>query len=470
MISQLCKLIAKNNDNEKDFELFLTDLLESIKQKLNEYSQEQNFDRFVKIQNYIQFFMLMVLNIKNNKTLVKIIFNGKLNFIYNLIDNINNLKSKKKNQLFNFLNQLFLEEYKDIFFDSNDISLQELFIELQGKLSEINSSNITFYDEKTYLKMFEKLLSVDINYNNFFANNKNIDLEQKPIYKSIIIQSLIRIIFSKSKDIFYKEKEKYYEFNFIKNVIDKDIKETKEKFGDDYRVLFKKEDIFDDIIKYLFFVFGNSMYLDSFVIPLKTLLITIGITDELIKSKNIQATKRDITKEEFNNLFQKILDNLSKEIPDILKMVLKSIYESTLTNFTLDKNNYSPLYKCLFFNFLISPRIQMLYSINPLECLFVKSLNRILRNICFNIKFNESDPLNSFNDIIQSKHEKLQNFMNDNIISFQINDDIKNSLKDFLTEKYLIIPKFLFYYDSQFTCNLFEGGVDQIISFGEFAH
>ena len=103
MISQLCKLIAKNHDNEKDFELFLTDLLESIKQKLNEYSQEQNFDRFVKIQNYIQFFMLMVLNIKNNKTLVKIIFNGKLNFINNLIDNINNLKSKKKNQLFNFL-------------------------------------------------------------------------------------------------------------------------------------------------------------------------------------------------------------------------------------------------------------------------------------------------------------------------------------------------------------------------------
>ena len=318
--------------------------------------------------------------------------------------------------------------------------------------------------------MFEKLLSVDINYNNFFANNKNIDLEQKPIYKSIIIQSLIRIIFSKSKDIYYKEKEKYYEFNFIKNVIDKDIKETKEKFGDDYRILFKKEDIFDDIIKYLFFVFGNSMFLDSFVIPLKTLLITIGITDELIKSKNIQAIKRDITKEEFNNLFPKILDNLSKEIPDILKMILKSIYESTLTNFTLDKNNYSPLYKCLFFNFLISPRIQMLYSINPLECLFVKSLNRILRNICFNIKFNESDPLNSFNDIIKSNHEKLQNFMNDNIISFQINDDIKNSLKDFLTEKYLIIPKFLFYYDSQFTCNLFEGGADQIISFGEFAH
>lgn len=88
MISQLCKLITKNNDNEKDFELFLTDLLESIKQKLNEYSQEQNFDRFVKIQNYIQFFMLIVLNIKNNKTLVKIIFNGKLNFINNMIDNI----------------------------------------------------------------------------------------------------------------------------------------------------------------------------------------------------------------------------------------------------------------------------------------------------------------------------------------------------------------------------------------------
>ena len=63
------------------------------------------------------------------------------------------------------------------------------------------------------------------------------------------------------------------------------MEETVTKFGDEYKTLFRKEDLCDDVIKYMFFIFGNSMLIDSFVKPLKTMLNKIGITDEMIERK-----------------------------------------------------------------------------------------------------------------------------------------------------------------------------------------
>ena len=245
------------------------------------------------------------------------------------------------------------------------------------------------------------------------------------------------------------------------------MEETREKFGDEYKTLFRKEDLCDDVIKYMFFIFGNSMLIDCFVMPLKKMLKNLGITDELIEAKDPLPMKRDIKKEEFNTLMELIIETLSTKIPDVLKILLKLLYESVNQHFTIDKNNYSPLYTSLIFNFLISPRIQMLYSINPLNCVFVRSLNRILRNTCFNAKFAEGDSLYEFNESIEINYKKLQKLINEKIISIVINDEIKNSLKDLFTEKYLIYPKFLFYWDSQLLCATIDGGVEQIISFEE---
>ena len=199
--------------------------------------------------------------------------------------------------------------------------------------------------------------------------------------------------------------------------------------------------------------------------PLKNMLSKIGITDDLIEAKDPLPMKRDITKEEFNTLMGIIIDTLTNKIPDVLKILLKILYESVMKHFTIEKNNYSPLYTSLIFNFLISPRIQMLYSINPLNCVFVRSLNRILRNTCFNSKFAEGDSLYEFNETMETNYNKLQKLVKEKIISITINDDIKNSLKDLFTEKYLIYPRFLFYWDSQLLCATIEGGVEQIINF-----
>ena len=463
----MCQIINNSKEKEKDFEKLLEYLLISIKDKIKEYEYDPNFNKLMLIQNYIIFFMVLVLNLKNYSSLIKLIFQGNLGFFNNLRDSIFEMKTRKKNKLLSILSNIFLEEYKGIFFNKNDKELEDIFIEQQTKFSELCSETVTFYDDKTYKKMFQTLLKFDISYANFFSNNNKIKDDEKPSYKLCVAQSLIRVAFSKEKKKFYQEKGNFYEYDLLKRIIDKDMYETKEKFGDEYKTLFRKEDLCDDVIKYMFFIFGNSMLIDCFVMPLKNMLRKIGITDELIEAKDPLPMKRDITVEEFNTLMGIIIDTLSTKIPDVLKILLKLLYESVRQRFTIEKDNYSPLYTSLIFNFLISARIQMLYSINPLNCVFVRSLNRILRNTCFNSKFTEGDSLYEFNNSIETNYKKLQKLIEDKIISIVINDEIKNSLKDLFTEKYIIYPKFLFYWDSQLLCATIDGGVEQIISFEE---
>lgn len=324
--------------------------------------------------------------------------------------------------------------------------------------------------------MFNILSSFDLSYDNFFKNNDiKISNEDKTNYKLSISQSIIRVAFSKEKTKFIdneKEENQYFEYYFIKNVIEKDMEDTKKKFGDDFRTLFRKEDLCDDILKYMFFIFGNTMMVESFVKPVEKMLKKIGIDEETIKT-NILASLdlpllRDINVDEFEILICEIIENLYNTIPQVLKILLKLLYNGVIKYFTIDKNNYAPLYTSLMFNFILSPRVQELYSINPMKILLVRSLNRLVRNTCFNYKFPASDELNKFNDLLEINHKKLTKFMVEKIIEIDDDDkNIKNSLKDLFTEKYLVYPKFLFYYDSEILCKTIKGGEDKIINFKE---
>ena len=465
----MCQILKKSG-NPKDFEQILDLLLPSIKTKIDEYIIEQNFNNLSLIQNYIIFFMILVLNLKQCPSFIKIIFEGNSKFFKNLSHMILKIKSNKRKRLLSILNNIFLEEYKDISFRKDENAseeLENLFIIQQTEFSTKFLDTVTFYDEQTYKKMFNILSEFDISYYNFFTYNNKIKDEEKPAYKLCVAQSIIRVAFSKEKKKFYSGADEFYEYNLLKKIIDKDMQETVLKFGDEYKTLFRKEDLCDDVIKYMFFIFGNSMLIDSFVKPLKKMLNNIGITEEMINKKDPIAMKRDIKKDEFELLVSEIIDTLSKKIPDVLKILLKLLYESVNQHFTIEKDNSGPLYTSLIFNFLISPRIQMLYSINPLNCAFIRSLNRLLRNTCFNFKFAESDQLSDFNDIIEKNNKKMKEFINEKIISIVIDEKVKNSLKDLFTEKYLIYPRFLFYWDSQLLCATITGGVDKIITFEE---
>ena len=465
----MCKLLSQYASKE-NFEKILNYLLESIKPKIKEYELEPDYCNLSLLQNYLIFFMVLTLNLKKYPLFIKTVFTGKTKFFRSLVKEIFKLKNPNKKKLLGILSNIFMEEYKTIYFregNEYDQQLVDLFINEQTKFSSKYLDSSISYDSNTYKKMFQILLDFDISYNNFFDyNNNDIKDEERPAYKLCISQSLIRVAFSKEKSKYYNETE-FYEYELLKKIIDKDMKETVKKFGDEYKTLFRKEDLCDDFIKYMFFIFGNTMMVESFVKPLKNMLDKIGITEQLINKKNKNAMNRDITITEFDELMSELIQNLIKTIPLVLKILLKILHESVNIYFTIEKDNYGPLYTSLFFNFIISPRIQAIYSINPMNCTFIWSLNRLLRNCCFNFKFGENDKLSIFNEVLSKNHLLIKNFIKEHIISIIIDNNVKNSLKDLFTEKYLIYPKFLFYWDSRLLCSTFTGGVDKIIDFKE---
>ena len=467
--------ILKNSGNPKEFEQLLKSLLSSIKDNLEVFKKEPSNKNLTLIQNYIILFMILVLNLKKDPSFLTIIFNGEFKFFSQLCNTFFSLNDRIKHKIegvLKIINNLFLEEYKGLFFRNPKIEeLENIFIHQQIFFSSNWVNSVDFYSDDGYKKMFQILKNFDISYSNFFTNDTKIKDEDKPSYKLNIAQSVIRVTFSKEKKKYY-DNDAFYEYELLKTIIDKDMRETVEKFGDEYKTLFRKEDLCDDIIKYMFFIFGNSMMIESFVKPVKKMLKSIGIYDDdsqRNQNRSPGVTKgKDITVEQFDILLDEINKGLIDNIPHVLRILLKLLYESVKKIFTIDEDNYSPLYTALIFNFIISPRIQMLYSLNPLQISFLRSLNRLIRNTCFNSKFDQKDSLASFNDSIEKNNKKLQTFIKEKIISIKSDDDeVKNSLKDLFTEKYIIYPKFLFYVDSTLLCGTIQGGEEEIINFKE---
>ena len=386
----------------------------SIKEKAEEYNKEGIYNNLSVLQNYLTFFMILTINLKDFPDFIKTVFQGQFNFFNKLVEIIKKLKKKKK--FLAIISNIFIDEYKELYFKKSSDDLEQLFIEENTKFGEIYQDSFTKYEKETYVKLFTKLLKFDLSYQNFFSYHDKINTEEMPAYKLNIAQSLIRVMFSREKKKY--SNEKFYEYNLLKRVIDKDMEETYQKYGDEYKTLFRKEDICDDFLKYMFFVFGNTLMIEAFVNPVKAIM------------KKTENTERDITKDEFDNLVT--------------------------------------LYTTLIFNFFISPRLQMMYDINSLNKAFIRSLNRLLRNSCFNFKFAQEDHLSCFNDSVEKNHKKIKKFIKEEIIGINIGDDkVKSSLGDIFTEKYLIYPNFLFYLDSHILCESSQGGVSEFIEYEE---
>ena len=442
----MCSNLIKLGDNET-FEKITTLMLNEILDKIKIYNKEQTNHNYFIIKNYLIFFMIVTINLKNFPAFIKTIFSGKKQFFKTLIDSINTIPRKRKKEgLFSILNYLFLEEYKELYFSKNekekDNDLMDIFVEQQLFFTAKNLK-ISAYDTPTYEKIIDILLKFDLSYDNFFQATENIKFEDIPEYKLHISQSIIRVAFSKEKVNYTKEKN--YEYNFIKRVIEKDVEETFNKYENNFRTLLRKEDLCDDIIKYMFFIFGNSMLIESFIKPVKKLLKNAGLDINCQNISEINDNKL-ITVEEFNSFFDEMINALFETTPHVIRILLKIFYSSIRKYFSVKENDYNALYTALFFNFIINPRVQQLYSILPNKSNYVKFLNKLVWKAIYNNKFIEDDvQFVGFNESIEINNKKVKNFIEQKIISIDENsDETKNSLNDLFTEKYLIYPKFLF--------------------------
>ncbi len=140
-------------------------------------------------------------------------------------------------------------------------------------------------------------------------------------------------------------------------------------------------------------------------------------------------------------------------MPMLLKIIMKIIYECVLENFTIEKDNYRPLNTVLIFNFISSPRTQKVYGIKPEKFTFIKSFNRILCNTGFNVQFGEKDQLNCFNKDIEKYNKKINDFMENNILTIdEKSSEAKKYLGKFFWDYNFNYPDFMFNSDCDFLC------------------
>ena len=467
MLRETCLLISKKNDKKFNNE-FLLLLMEFMKEIIDKLKKEDNYINTSLVINYLLFILTLLINLKDYPLFIKVFFKKHFKTILNYIKEIKN--NKTSNILLDILSGIFSEESKSIYFGKNlNKELIELYKNKEIELTKLYNNENNIYQTEIFNKIFYLLFDFDLNYDKIFNNYSNkISFEEKPIFKVNLIQSVLRLLFYTEKRNYYKEKE-YYEFDLLKKLIDKNIEETFKLNGDEYKTVFRRDDIYDDIIKYIFFMFGNTTMIEAFFNPLKKIMQKIGIIIKKSDDKNKKKlpNERNITQEEFDLFFDEMIEGFRKHLPYILKIVLKLIYTSVRKYFTIKKDNYRPLNTALIFNFIANPRIQSIYSINPSKYKFIRTLNRLLCNTCFNTPFNEKDHLSQFNKYIESNSLKLNIFFQKFIISIdEEKEEEKIKIKNLFNEKFMIYPQFFFFWDSKFFYTSISEKMEKIINIG----
>jgi hypothetical protein len=425
------------------------------------FKKEMSLSKYYELVNCILLILIVLKNLKNEKTLYISLFKRNAKMMDLLETTVEFLKLTDQQEMLkifvNFYNDQF--EFKDLFCN---LKLDELYEMNSKKIKKLlNFENYSLpknneISKKIFQKMLDSLLTFNFSYEFLFNNNHIKDTNDKIAIKQMLIHSILRIVFSKEKYNFISYENKY-EIKFLENVIKKSVMFYFEKFGENYNVLFRREEVFDDIIKYIFFTYGNNMYFKSFQQPLKLLL------DKYLKEENDSNICGYLTQDEFILFYEDFLLKLKIFIPNVVKITLKLIHQTVIDVYKISPDNYAPVLTALIFNFVISPKMQEIYKTSPLKNLMIRNLNRLIRNICFNEKFKEDDGLSHYNSIIEVSHLHTRLTIEKILSSFLV-DDVDYILKsEFIYDnhKFPSLPNYTFYYDCDYILNVLEYACDK---------
>lgn len=295
----------------------------------------------------------------------------------------------------------------------------------QSTKFEINPNKIVFNNDNTNeLKSNIDVKDFDSDFDNKCKEKKISDGSEKPSY-SFVMEDLYLNPNSLNK----------FEVTFIKNICTKCIKYYYDKFGNKHKLLFRRDEAYDDIIKVIFMMYGSSLL-------------------SKIYSKLKELTKLDLNN--FDQFYKYSLTIIISETPIIILLVLKYIYENVNTLYNL--KTYEPLMTMLFFNFLFNPKFE---EYNDIDCTseLINEVNKLVNKICFNSFFNNGDSMckynpyiSNYNKLAEETIEKLLEKVNMNEIKLQTlleNSIYKNGIE---------LPSWLFYFDCDFILRLFDEG------------
>ena len=331
-------------------------------------------------------------------------------------------------QVANFLLNICFDDLKTKIYSYNDENLAEIY--QRYAYSEILD---------IYPSFNEPFNSKNEDYINFMNNILEMKMDDyinklKKENSDIFCKNLIPLLLS------------YPNFNFIDfytNITNKHIEIIREEYNNELTSLFRKDDVTNDLVKNLIFIFGNYSFVKSFYLT---------IPNEYLSSNEVTF---DLDK--FQNFFSNFITKLIESLPFIIKLLLK-IVNDCVQKINPKEKNYNVVYTVLIFNFFISPTILELYGISLVKYKSLRQLTRILRNICFGKEFDEHDKLSYFNSKIKEYNsfinenfkknifdeiniEKDKDYLNKKISSLLINSKNQNKSSDY---KSIILPSFCY--------------------------
>jgi hypothetical protein len=149
----------------------LTNLMRT---KLENFEKEIDLNNYSVLYNYSIFFMILILNLKSNKTFLFLLFEKDSKLIKILLNILkNSSKYKNSNKISKILCNLFLSEYKDIFFSHKDPFLEELFISNFEKFSKVNIEGTDVFPKKIYSRILDNIINLKLSFEAIFENLTN---------------------------------------------------------------------------------------------------------------------------------------------------------------------------------------------------------------------------------------------------------------------------------------------------------
>lgn len=438
--------------------------------------------------------MILIYNQKSNLEFIVNIFTSSSRFM-DIIFNIGNTISYNSNTkvLKGIINHLFMQEFKPIFFRTPpSIPLEEIFIQEQLKVSEKMQKGISMFTKDSYNSILDLLINFGISYENFESEIKDIKLQKW--VKFNIVQSIIRIVFSKEKYYYFDTEEEsksirymidsnedfynFYEHNFLNGLIYKYMIGIKQVNGDDFQKLFRKETLFEHLIAEIFFYFGHDCLIKSFVEPFKRLISNLeenSVCMSILENMKGQEKKKNDMKNEKKNqkglnnyeiFLNEMIVNLKCTLPFVLKVMVKMIIKISQELFTMKSQNYIPAYMLLFFCFLLSEQTLKIFNLSNGNKNLLLFLQKIMLNTIYGEDFPKTDQLSLYNGMISTYHGLLNSFIRENILMIkEDSQDTKINIRNLALNNYLDIPKFLFNVDCANVIKVAPGGFSDIISF-----
>ena len=346
-------------------------------------------------------------------------------------------------QIANFIINICFDDMKAKIYSYQDTKLEDiyqkyLYSEILGIFPSFNEPfNAKNEDYSKFMKKITEM-KMDEYIDNLKKENSD-----------IFCKNLIPLLLSRPNFDF---------ISFYINIINKHIEIIRKEYNNEITSLFRKDDVTNDLIKNLIFIFCNFSFIKSFytILPNEYLSINEIIFD-------LDA---------FEKFLNNFITKLTQSLPFIIKVLL-CIIKQCIKEINSGEENYNVIYTVLIFNFFISPTILEIYGISIVKFRSLRQLTRILRNICFRKEFDNFDKLNYFNKKIKEFNsfinEKFKKYVFDEIDIEKDRDNINKKINSLLIsaknrelkidDKSIILPSFCyqFYWENIYhTINSFK--------------